>query len=249
VDQLTEALRDLDPPAPPSAVDLDAVVRRAHRHRRRTRAFVTAAVAVLALAVAVPLANGRGGDSAAPPPTVCEPVTGGSADTEVEQARARLHTVLGSRLSMAFDGPLRQALPGATLLDAVTCAPGVWFRPEGEGFLARVDIVDRAGAAHLEAWVVRQPAPAERACVRNEPSITCVREEQQDGTVVYRSRIDYDGGAVLLMVDTFRPDGVHVRVSAGNFLAVAGPVTPTRPVPPLDEAALTGLTQIEGLTP
>ncbi|GAB3824361.1 hypothetical protein [Dactylosporangium cerinum] len=76
-----------------------------------------------------------------------------------------------------------------------------------------------------------------------------MREEQQDGTVVHRSRVDYGGGAVLLTVDTYRPDGVHVQVSAGNFLATGGPVTTTRPVPPLDEAALWALTQIEQLTP
>ncbi|GAA3244650.1 hypothetical protein ACFO1B_37730 [Dactylosporangium siamense] len=255
MDQLTDALRELDPPLPPSSVDLDAVVRRAHRHRRRTRAFVTAVVAALALALAVtvPLDGGGAGDDSAAQLAACVPAVGGgasepSADEVIAQARARLRTVEGSKLAMVFEGPLRQALPGATLLDAVTCTPGVWFRPEAGGFRARVHIVDAAGAAHLEAWVVRQPAPAGRACVRDVETATCVREDQPDGTVVYRSRVDYGGGAVLLTVDTYRPDGVHVRMSAGNFLATGGPVTTTRPVPPLDETALAALTQIERLT-
>ena len=204
MDQLTDALRDLDPPAPPSSVDLDAVVRRAHRHRLRTRAFVTATVAMvaaLAIAVAVPLTNGRGGDSAASPHPVCTPAGGAAGSptgTEEERVAAQIRILKGAPLTRALDGPLRQALPGATLLDAASCKPGFSFRAERAGFVTGIVVADGAGVAHVEARVSREPAPADRTCVRNEGATSCVREEQQDGTVVYRSRVDYGGGAVLL---------------------------------------------------
>ncbi len=76
MEQLTDALRDLDPPSPPSPpspVDIDAVVRRAHRHEARVRTFVVATIAaMLAIAAAVPLARAHHPGTVTPP-AACEP--------------------------------------------------------------------------------------------------------------------------------------------------------------------------------
>lgn len=254
MDQLTDALRDLDPPAPPSAVDLDAVVRRAHRHQARTRTFMAATVAaVLAIAVAVPVAVDRHRDAAGPPRAVCEPTGGASVatpDKDVEAlARGRLRSTQVTTLTMALEGPLRQALPGATLLDASTCEPPFSFRANGHGFSVAVTVVDTAGVAHLYGWVAREAAPAGRECAGHDDVTTCLREEQQDGTVVYRARTDHGDGAVLLVLDAYRPDGVHVHLSLDNFVAAGDTLRLTRPAPPLDEVALTNLTRAEHLAP
>jgi hypothetical protein len=250
VEQLTDALRHLDPPAPPSSVDLDAVVRRAHRHRLRSRVFLAGAAAtVLAALVAVPLTQARHRDGAAQPPAACVPSGRDwpAASTEAEHNAGRHAAVAAGRLTPALDPPLRQALPGATLLDAVNCEPGFSFRPDGAGFVARVVVVDGTGVAHFQAWVSREPAPDGPGC--GDPVTACIRETRADGTVVHRLRADRGSGAVLLAVEVYRPDGVHVRLAVDNFQAVPGVgVTVTRPGVPLDETALDALTQAEHLT-
>ena len=134
----------------------------------------------------------------------------------------------------ALAGPLRQALPGATLLDAVTCEQGFSVRRPRRRraadstpgrFTVGIVAVDGAGVGPPRGWVARAPAPAGRGCAGDDDGATCVREEQQDGTVVYRARVDHGGGAVLLMVDTYRPDGGHVQLEAATSLQ---PVTPSR---------------------
>lgn len=218
------------------------------------------AVAAVAVAVAVPAARHRDG-GAAQPPVACEPsgVTRPAASTEAEEAAGRLVAVQEGKLTPALAGPLRQALPGATLLDAFTCEQGFSFHAD-LGVAVRTDstpgrftvgivAVDGAGVARLDGWVTRAPAPAGRGCAGADDGATCVREERQDGTVVYRARADRGGGAVLLTVDTYRPDGGHVHLEVRNFVAAGDAVTVTRPVPPLDEAALTALTLAEHLAP
>ena len=213
--------------------------------------FTTATVAVLlAAVVAVPLTRGGHGDSAAPPQVGCEPVAGGAGpqpSTEAEWAAARLQAMKEGMLSPALTGPLQLALPGATFLDATTCAQGLAFHMDGDWFTADVIIVDGAGTSRLSALVAREPVPAGGDCGPAEAA-ACVREELDDGTVVHRSRIER-GGGVMLVADSYRPDGVHVRLSVGNFVAAGDAVTLTRAVPPLDEVTLMNLTRSEHLTP
>ncbi|MEV4512026.1 hypothetical protein AB0K00_24045 [Dactylosporangium sp. NPDC049525] len=271
MDQLTDALRDLDPPAPPSSVDLDAVVRRAHRHRRRTRVLtaVTVAVAVAVTAMTVPLVTdrhrdrdqGQGpnrgqGSQSAMPRMGCVPL-GRSAEppgTDAAQAAARLDARKAAELTAALDGPLRQALPGATLVDAASCEPGFAFRAHRslDGvvmFNAVVVVDDGAGSTQLTVQLNRRPLPPEHDCTGAGGVPTCVREVEEDGTIMYRASRAAGGGGLMLVVDRDRPDGVHVQVTLRNYYIPGSlVVTLTRPGLPLDETALTALARIEGLT-
>ncbi|MET7420848.1 hypothetical protein [Dactylosporangium sp. NPDC005555] len=262
MDQLTDALRRLDPPPAPSGIDLDAVVRRAHRHRARTRLLTAVAAAAVAAVAAVPLVADRhqGNAPAGRAPAVCEPaaVPGGPktgpSSTEAEEAAGRLRLVTASQLTMALDGPLRQALPGATLLDAATCAPGFTFHADearfaagGQGFTAGIVTVDAAGAGRIDVRLEREAPPAARDCDAGTESTTCEWATEADGTVTFRSRAYHGDGIAWYDVDVYRPDGVHVHMSADN-VALGGTGTRTRVIPPLDDAALLGLSRIERLT-
>ncbi|MGI5177544.1 hypothetical protein ACQEVZ_14535 [Dactylosporangium sp. CA-152071] len=251
MDQLTDELRRLDPPHPPSRVDLDAVVRRARRHRTRTRLLVAVAAVVVVAAAAVPLVvdRDRDGGAAAQPPATCEPTgaaTRPPASTEAEDAARRLQAVTEGMLTPALAEPLGRALPGATLQDAISCERGMAFHADGGRFVAAVVVADAAGVSRVDAEVSKEAEPAGTGCAAGS---TCERSVEADGTVVVRVTADLGGGAVRRTVDAYRRDGVHVRVSAANFETGAdGAVTTTRPEPPLDMTQLVGLSRAEHLT-
>ncbi|MFF5231425.1 hypothetical protein [Dactylosporangium sp. NPDC000521] len=252
MDQLTDELRRLDPPPPPSRVDLDAIVRRAHRHRARTRLLVAVAAAAVVAGAALPLVvdRHRDGGAAAQPTVTCVPTgetSGPRPGTEREAAAERLHFATATRLSMVLDGPLRQALPGAILLDAATCRPELTFRGAGERFDLGIVVVDAAGSGRVDVRVAREAAPAGRDCNAGTETTTCEWATLPDGTVTFRSRADHGGGVVWYDADVYRPDGVHVHLSADN-VAFGGTGDPTRVIPPLDDAALLRLTRVESLT-
>src|SRR5262249_27230267 len=59
--------------------------------------------------------------------------------------------------------------------------------------------------------------PQETACAKNTTSVSCVRTELADGSVVYRLHADNGGGAVNEHVEVYRTDGTMIMISLSNF--------------------------------
>ena len=135
MDVLSESMRRVTEVAPPTRIDVDALIageRRRHRWAVAGGATLATAVVAAGLVVVVPLAGGHpvGGIAGPTPTDGCAPIAevrtptptakisdaGGTVDT-VRPAPTEPAAVAEQRLSLAFNQALRTAAPGMTFAD------------------------------------------------------------------------------------------------------------------------------------
>lgn len=245
---LTGAMNAASDGAPPSRVDVDALVGRERRRRRLlwTGGAVGGATgATLAVTLGMALAAGSPGGhlpagvpppvapvSACPTPT---PGTGvGASDpgdlvagppTEAPEAAIK-------RLNGALRAALSQALPpGTELLDLFDQKCAFRFGPtqHAMGYHTSVSLTDAAGASSLTVMVTAMTRAQQQhrdGCPDGKKS-SCEKETLPDGTRT-STEVNSSGRTVTNMALVRRPDGTAVFVQVSNRSVPAPGTSPGR---------------------
>ncbi|WP_432973965.1 hypothetical protein [Dactylosporangium sp. CA-233914] len=231
MDPLINDLRELDPPAPPPRLDLDAVVARGLRRRLRTRfAAAGAVVAVLAGTAGLGLALQRtpaAVTGVTSPPPECVPVVaspGPSASSAATTKQQLPTTEEAERLTTALRQALHSAMPDAETVTTGTCDPDWSMIPQTTAYVVLLDVYDAAGRQLLTVSVnepVGQMSPGTPICGNDTTGrSTCVSSELADGTILRTIDTRLADGVVSRMSEAFRPDSPRVAVGLNNWVNV-----------------------------
>ncbi|GAA2371283.1 hypothetical protein [Dactylosporangium salmoneum] len=213
MDPLTEHLRTLDPPAPPSAVDLDAVVARGLRRRALTR-YGGVAAAGLAAVLAGTTVAALPSRTADQPRRVCALPAEPTSSLEPPVPATPAAGSESAALAAALRPLLEAAFPRTLVVQTGTCDEDWTFdAPAAGGYAANLDLYDAEGMRWLSVRILRADLVSEAACTG-----MCTRTVEPDGTVVRQVSTAYDEpGAVTLGVWARHPDDRLVVVEVSNF--------------------------------
>jgi hypothetical protein len=269
MDPLMRDLRDLDPSAPPAAVDLDRIITRGLRRRTATRVgaasgamatalgLVTAAVLLQPAAGPGVLADG-GQCRAVPthtfalpspssPPDLSSPAPSrspvtSSPTTPGAPSDATRATI--NRLNAALRPALATAFPNTTIVAAGTCDQDWTFTTTGDdGYLARLEVYDAAGRQSL-AVHVRPGRQVTMHC--DDDNSACVSETATAPTARSDS-YDSGNGAVSRFGLSDLADGTIVNAAVTSY-TVDGVFIVTRQGVSLTGEAAEQLALTPGLT-
>jgi hypothetical protein len=236
MDQLSESLRLAAADPPPTRIDLDDLIDGEHRvgsRRRWLGAVGGTAAAVIAIAVGAAVIQGYGASPGGMPfgnpgpgtaqPNPTDKGAPGPEDSSVPTPTEPTEVAL-ARLTAALNASLASTLgPDVALSDPNTPGgPPPSFSGEPGGYKAGVTISDEAGSASLLVYVRpapippdSDPVPQKDECENHPATMTCQREVQPDGSVVYMLRSTEQGG-LTLEAEHYRIDGTAVTTTLTN---------------------------------
>jgi hypothetical protein len=266
VQELVDGLRNAADRPPPSSIDLDRLITDESR-RKRLRIGVTTVLAAAALAavVAVPLIWTDGGGSTAPPVTEFAAPPGSNSAAPSGSTSAPPPAVCASPAppdpaggdSATLDrrvGPcLAAMLPGATLTNPDTKAPGLQFTGSRQDrYKALIQVDDAAGTGVVRFQYLLEPCrgvgmDSSQMCTGDLSN--CPRPKnggveclvRPDGTKIFIQEGPL-GPTQHNQINVYRPDRTYLQLESSNstdpngFVTDSMKATSTRP--PLTSAQL-----------
>ena len=226
--ELVDGLRNAAGDPPPSSIDLDRLITGEYR-RKRVRTGVTTVFAATALAalVAVPLVLTTGGGSTAPPASEAAAPASESVvpvvvcpSPEIPDPAAGDPAVLNGQVAPC----LAAMLPGATLTDPVTKAPGVRFAGNRQDrYKATIQVDDAAGTGLLLFQYLLDPCRGDAASQLCTGPSNCPRAKsggigcvvRADGTKLFVQEGPV-GPAQHNQLNVYRPDGTYLQLASTN---------------------------------
>jgi hypothetical protein len=272
VDDLTYRMRAVTDTAPPTRIDIDALIsgerRRGHVLRLAgvTGGTAVAVAATLWTVSALPgpggIAAGGLGVAASPSFTLCAPLNPSpsgrpgatKSDDAVQGSRAEPVPLAVARLSIAFDDALGTVLPGIEVSPTLRGCdrPQFQYSPRNREYSVDVRLSDNAGSGGLYLTVSASDPNDPRQC---QQGATCERRDLPGGGVALLYTLPNVVGIVgstQYQVTVDRPDGMRVFVMSnnidyhGNSDPKKAKVTRSGPIGTLDQ--LVQLGQTPGLT-